>query len=291
MNDPARAVAQLAVLGSPISHSRSPALHAAAYSVLGLDWSYGSHELVADGLEDFLASCDESWRGLSVTMPLKQRAFELAQESDRTAQLTGAVNTLRFLGRGGDRHLVGFNTDVEGIVRAVKAAGVSSVNMAEILGGGATAASALVAAAELGAEHISFVLRSPEKAAPLVSLARELGVRADSRSFSEHLNASTPDLVISTLPGGVVLPLEHPFAIMRSALLLDVAYAPWPSEIAAAWHGAGGRVINGLSMLVHQAIIQVRIFVAADPFLPLDDEDRVLRAMLDVVGLGADGLA
>ena len=106
---------RLAVLGSPIAHSQSPALHAAAYAALGLDWSYERHEVDEAGLDAFLDDRSAGWRGLSLTMPLKARALRPRRRArQRSPTQTGAVNTLAFARR---RHArTGFNTDVAGLV-------------------------------------------------------------------------------------------------------------------------------------------------------------------------------
>jgi shikimate dehydrogenase len=278
----------LAVLGSPIEHSKSPALHAAAYRVLDLDWSYGRHELDAARLEGFLADLGPAWRGLSLTMPLKHRALELVDHADRAAHETGAVNTLRFgHTENGSRRVEGFNTDVGGIVRAIGAAGVDTVTAAVVLGGGATASSAVMAVAELGAQEVHVALRTPAQAQPLQTLAEHLGLRFGSGPIDGRM----PDapLVISTLPGGALTEPGPVLTLAPGGLLLDVAYDPWPSALATAWSAAGGSVLSGLSMLVHQALLQVRIFVDGDPSVPLDDEPAVLSAMLAAVDLDAAG--
>lgn len=278
----------LAVLGDPIEHSKSPALHRAAYEVLGLDWEYGRRRVDADGLDALLSGLDPAWRGLSLTMPLKQRALELADTSDRTAVETGAVNTLRLrFAEDGSRHLDGFNTDVGGIVRAVGAAGVASTDHVVVLGGGATASSTLMAAAELGAEDVHIALRTPAKAAHLTELAGRLGLR----STVGTLDGPVPEarLVVSTLPGGALSTPGPVLDLASGALLLDVAYDPWPSVLATTWAGAGGAVLSGLAMLVHQALLQVRVFVSGDPVVPLDDEETVLLAMLSAVDLDRTG--
>lgn len=280
--------ARLAVLGAPIAHSKSPALHAAAYRILGLDWDYGRHELEAVDLEPFIGGLDTTWRGLSLTMPLKHRALELSDDADRTARETGVVNTLRFRQTDdGTRRIDGFNTDVGGIVRAVGAAGVDTVDTVTVLGGGATASSALMASADLGAELVHVALRRPAQAAPLEALADRLGLRFTTGALDDR--GPVAPLVISTLPGGALVQPGPVLQHASGALLLDVAYAPWPSALAQAWSGAGGSVLSGLSMLVHQALLQVRIFVLGDPLLPLEDETVVLHAMLDSVGLDPTG--
>jgi shikimate dehydrogenase len=167
------------VLGSPIAHSLSPALHRAAYAHLGLDWDYGRYEVVADQLADFVAACGPQWRGLSMTMPLKEAALELGVV-DEVARLAGAGNTLVFAGDGTRRI---HNTDVGGLVNALRAAGVGPVRQAVILGAGATARSSLVSLARLGAAGVTVVARTPAKAAPLAPLAATLGLELAVRPW------------------------------------------------------------------------------------------------------------
>jgi shikimate dehydrogenase len=281
---------RLAVFGSPIAHSKSPILHRTAYRLLGLTWEYDSGDVVAADLPGIVHGLDDDWRGLSLTMPLKQVAFELAGTHDAMAELTGAVNTLRFVGSGADRALFGYNTDVAGITRALAAIGVTEAPHVHILGGGATAASAVVAAAELGALSVSILARSPEKSESLIAIGRRAGLAVDLARFDDSERLPEPQLVVSTLPGGSLPPVSYPAAVLRGAALLDVAYDPWPSELASTWADAGGRVANGLSMLVQQALVQVRIFAFNDPFQPLEHEDDVLAAMLASVGLDTRGL-
>ncbi|QHC68477.1 shikimate dehydrogenase [Rathayibacter sp. VKM Ac-2759] len=268
---------RLAVLGSPIAHSKSPALHAAAYGVLGLEWSYTAVEATEATLAEVIGS--ERWRGLSLTMPLKHAVRPLLAEEDLVARATGAVNTVLVEGE----RLRGFNTDVAGIVRALAEAGVTSAERVDVLGGGATAASAIAAAAELGASRVTATLRSPEKAAALEPVATALGVALDVRSFAEWGRGEPHPLVVSTLPGGAADALEVPDAVAGSSTLFDVAYSPWPSALALRWRAAGSPVVSGFGMLLHQALVQVRIFVGGDPAVPLPQEDAVLAAMRTAV--------
>ncbi|MGA0565990.1 shikimate dehydrogenase [Rathayibacter sp. KR2-224] len=295
---------ELAVLGSPIAHSKSPVLHEAAYSVLGLPWRYGRQELTPDALEGFVLSRPDAWRGLSLTMPLKQSVLPLVSTLDELARLTGAANTILFdSDSAGGPVLRGFNTDVPGIVRALSAAGTGSARSVLIWGGGATAASAVVAAAELGAHDVIVQVREPSRAAHLTELGHAVGLRVGIRTFGEPV-VDRPDLVISTLPGtalaaGASRGILQGEGVARAAaegiLLLDVAYDPWPTEIVSAWSamagqaGARSNVLSGLAMLVHQALLQVRIFVFGDPELELPHEESVLAAMLTAVGLDASG--
>lgn len=284
--------ARLAVLGSPIAHSKSPALHRAAYARLGLDWEYSAVEMTGDRLPAFFDGLDAAWRGLSLTMPLKQDVLPLLDEVDELAALAGAANTV--LLDGGRR--LGFNTDVGGIVRTLAESEITAIRRGTLIGAGATAASALVAMAELGAEEVRVLVRRPGAAAELESLGRRAGLAVtehpitsladDARVASDHAGLgeeAAADLVISTVPGGVDLGVIPSAALVARAALLDVAYDPWPSALGRAWLDADGTVVHGLGMLLHQALLQIRIFVNGDPFAALPDEDDVLAVMRESV--------
>ncbi|WP_210505693.1 shikimate dehydrogenase [Naasia sp. SYSU D00057] len=263
---------RLAVLGSPIAHSRSPQLHGAAYRELGLDWEYERAEVRSGDLAGFLGGLDASWRGLSLTMPLKREVLPLLDTVDATSTLTGAANTV-LLSEG----LHGFNTDVEGISRAFAERGLPSLGTAVVLGGGATAGSVLVALARAGVAAVTVALRTPERALPLAELAERLGMAVAVARLGDPLPAA--DLLVSTLPGEAPLPDLAGFP--RTAALLDVAYEPWPSRLADGWEGP---IVNGLDMLLHQALLQVRVFVQGDPAAELPGEEAVLKAMRAAVG-------
>jgi shikimate dehydrogenase len=267
---------RLAVLGSPIGHSRSPALHLAAYGVLGLDWEYDALEVTGDTLAGFIQARDDSWRGLSLTMPLKRDVLPLLATLDVTAELTGAANTVLFDRSAGHQVLRGFNTDVHGIVEAFRGAAVVRLGTVRILGGGATAASVIVAVARLGASRVDVSVRAPERARGLVDLGLAVGTEVVLGGFDDW-RGPQPDAVVSTLPGHRDLVLEIPERIRLGSVLFDVAYDPWPSTLATQW--LGGTVIPGLEMLLHQALVQVRIFVEGSPEVPLDREAEVLEAM------------
>ncbi|MFB2599785.1 shikimate dehydrogenase [Herbiconiux sp. P17] len=282
---------KLGVLGSPIAHTRSPLLHRTAYAALGLRWSYDSYEVTTDALAGFVAGLTPEWRGLSLTMPLKETILGSLDAVDAIGTSTGAVNTVLISHHDGRRRLEGFNTDVYGIREALVRAGVSGTARTLVIGGGATARSAVVAAAQLGSEHVDIVLRSPSKAADVVDAARAAGVSSTVTALHDPAVAAlVPDLTISTLPGGVGVSVNFvDTAIPSSSTLLDVAYHPWPSELAGLWESQGRLAVPGLSMLVHQAVAQIRVFLRGDPLVKLDDEERITAAMLDAVGLDAAG--
>ena len=271
----------LGVLGSPIAHSKSPLLHRAAYAALGLPWGYDAIEMTSEQLPGFLGELDEPWRGLSLTMPLKETVFGSLSSVDAVGRMTESVNTVLVTSADGRRLLSGFNTDVYGIAEALREAGVTSTARTLVLGGGATARSAVVAAAQLGSEHVDVVLRSPAKAASVVEAARAAGVASSVTALHDPALAGLePDLTISTLPGGVGVSVNFAAAVApRSSTLLDVAYHPWPSELAGLWQQAGSATVTGEAMLVHQALMQIRIFLHGDPLVKLPDEPRILAAM------------
>jgi shikimate dehydrogenase len=281
MNHGAR---RLAVVGHPISHSLSPKLHNAAYEFLGLPWTYSAIDVAPGEFDEFLRREGSSFHGLSVTMPHKVSALEACKEIDLIAERTHSVNTLLFSRDSSARFISGFNTDVAGIVHALSDAGFTQSRHAAIIGGGATASSAVVAAAEIGAEHISVFVRTPENAFYLEQVGQQCGVNVTVHHFNAMAQLSEVDLVISTLPGDVELSLAD---LPRSprATLLDVVYNPWPSVRATEWSVAGGEVVSGLRMLAHQALIQVRIFVTGSPLQPIDNEQSIKNAMFSVVGL------
>ena len=251
------AVRRAAVLGKPISHSLSPLLHRAAYAQLGLtDWAYDAHEVDEAGLPVFVEALTDDWAGLSLTMPLKRAVLPLLDEVSAVVTETGAANTL--LLRDGRR--LGDNTDVPGIVNALRERGASHAHRAVVLGGGATAASAICALARLGADRISLVTRRPESARELAPVAERTGVRLvpvawEASAVAELLG--TTDVVVGAATAGAADGVAALLPAHVEGVLLDVVYDPWPTALASAWERAGGRTASGLDLLVHQATLQV----------------------------------
>ncbi len=271
---------RLAVLGSPIAHSRSPALHAVAYETLGLPWRYEAIEVAEGALPGFIDSLSAEWRGLSLTMPLKRAVLPLLDTMDDFVELTDAANTVLFDEDGTRR---GFNTDVNGVIDSIRAAGLDSVGTVRVLGGGATAASALVAVSRLGARAVAIAVRAPERLGPLVALCEQLDLGLSVETLGAFDTGFEPELVVSTLPNGTEVGFEA--GRMTDAVLFDVAYEPWPTPLAARWLEDGGRVIPGLELLVRQALAQVRIFVNGSADVELPDEAAVFAAMRAAAGL------
>ena len=246
-----------AVLGSPIAHSLSPALHRAAYAALGLDgWCYERYQVTEAELAGFVAACGEGWRGLSLTMPLKVRALELGQV-DPVAALVGAANTLVFTADGPQLH----NTDVGGLVAAVRRAVPGRPGPVTILGAGATARSSLVSAAQLGASEVTLLARDPARADSLRPLADSLGLPLSVRGWDAELPPA--GLVISTVAAGAAD--ARASAVAASApVVFDTSYDPWPTALAVAAERAGRAVLSGLDLLVAQAVLQLRLMTGGD---------------------------
>jgi shikimate dehydrogenase len=241
-----------AVLGSPIEHSLSPALHRCAYAELGLDdWTYGLFDVAEHELAAFVAGCDQTWRGLSLTMPLKLAALELGRP-DKLVTLVGAANTLIFEPDG--RRL--YNTDVAGLVASVRSAGIDRVERVTILGAGGTARSALVSASLLGTSQVSVVVRTPAKADVLRPVAEELGIELSVSAWDALLPAA--DLVVSTVSAGAADARAEAIAA-SSPVVFDALYEPWPTPLAVAAERTGCIVLNGLDLLVHQAVEQIAL--------------------------------
>jgi shikimate dehydrogenase len=258
-----------AVVGTPIAHSLSPALHRAAYAELGLDWEYGAHELHEDELAGFLNSLDDSWRGLSLTMPLKRTVIPLLDELSERADRAQAANTLVL--EGGRR--IGHNTDIPGAVAAITERTDDRPTSAVILGGGATASSTLLALADLGCTSVRLVVRNPARAEETLAAAgrHPARPRVDVLTFPEAAASATalrPDIVVSTIPG-----TAQGEAVLRlagsSPVVFDVVYDPWPTPLSRLAAEQGRTFVSGLDLLVHQAALQLRLMTGA-PDAPLD---------------------
>jgi shikimate dehydrogenase len=242
------------VLGSPIAHSRSPQLHLAAYRALGLhNWTYQRIECGADELPAVVGGFGPEWVGVSVTMPGKFAALRFADEHTERAALVGSANTLVRIAGGWRAD----NTDVDGVTGALGAISGRAV----VAGSGGTAPAAVVGLAELGVGAITVVARDPDKAARLVELGARVGVPV---GFCELGGDGLADaaagaaVLVNTLPADVAAGCAAAFAGVP--VLLDAIYDPWPTPLAAAVTAAGGRVVGGLQMLLHQAYRQVELF-------------------------------
>ncbi|MEU7039661.1 shikimate dehydrogenase [Streptomyces varsoviensis] len=251
-----------AVLGSPIAHSLSPVLHRAAYAELGLTgWTYDRFEVTEDRLPGFVDSLDAGWAGLSLTMPLKRAVLPLLDEVSDTAAAVEAVNTVV---RTADGRLLGDNTDIPGMVAALRERGVERVASAAVLGAGATASAALAALGRICAGEVTVYVRSAARAAEMRGWGERLGVPVRTADWADAAAALTAPLVVATTPAGTADALADAVP-SAPGTLFDVLYEPWPTPLAAAWAERGGAVIGGLDLLIHQAVLQVEQMTGRAP--------------------------
>jgi shikimate dehydrogenase len=251
-------VRRAAVIGSPVGHSLSPALHGAAYRALGLtNWRYGAEEVPKAALKGFVGTLGPEWAGLSLTMPLKEAAFEVAYEVSDLAREVGAINTLVRLPEGGWK---ADNTDVYGVTQALREAGCTQVASALVLGSGATARAVVAALATLGCQKVTFAVRSVARPASL-SHARSAGLEVKVVTLGRMADRLDQEsVVVSTLPADTLGSGVLPDGLsLQDHVLLDVVYAGWPTPLASTFLKAGARVVSGFEMLVHQAAEQVHL--------------------------------
>jgi len=263
--DPSRGTARrAAVLGRPIAHSLSPVLHRAAYQRLGLTGrSYEAFDVNEAALAGFLGGLDAAqWCGLSLTMPLKRAVIPLLDSVSETALAVESVNTVVFA-EDGTRS--GENTDVPGLVAALAERGITAVDGAAVLGGGATAASTLAALASIvkGSAGVHLYVRTLARAQQLRPVAERLGIELRVHGWEDAGTALASPLLVNTTPAGAADDLA--VSVTKPVgTLFDVIYHPWPTRLAAAWQQAGGTVFGGLDLLIHQAALQVELMVGVD---------------------------
>ena len=256
---PVREGRRCAVLGHPVAHSLSPALHRAAYAELGLDWTFDAVDVTADQLEDFVtAAAVPPWRGLALTMPLKRAVLPLLDRVDERVTRVGAANTLVW---ESDGTRSGANTDVLGLVAALTEADAPVVagGSAVVLGAGATAAAAMAALAEVGVRRASLRVRDAGRAEPTRLVAVECGIEVSV----EHLDAPWvgANVLVSTVPPSVAVGVvpDAGWDATPPSVVLDTTYDPWPSPLLVRAQEAGARVITGVDLLVHQAVEQIAL--------------------------------
>lgn len=260
-----------AVLGQPISHSLSPYIHNAGYKALGLAHDFTTIECNEASFKHVLESCDESWMGLSLTMPLKEAAFTVADTVTSVAVLARSANTLLLTDK-----IHADNTDVYGIVQAVREHSLVKAHRAVIIGSGATARSAVVACHELGITSLELIARNKRALNECGDIAQRLGMAATATDPREAVFTETT-LTINATPVGVadaLIPVLHPPA----GAILDVVYHPWPSAITAHWLKSGLVAIPGHEMLLHQAVKQFHLMTGFAA--PVDAMRQALEAAL-----------
>lgn len=252
-----------AVCGKPIAHSLSPVIHAAGYAAAGLfDWSYTAIECAEAGLPQLVAGLGAEWAGLSLTMPLKEAALAVAAEASPVALAAGAANTLL---RREDASWYADNTDVPGMIRVLRDAGLVEAPTVAVIGAGGTARAALVAVASLGARDVRLITRRPEALAEVMPVAEAAGLSLNGVAWRDAPGALGVDAVISTVPKGAADTLAAQASWRPGTVLFDAIYDPWPTPLASAAAAHGARVVSGLDLLLAQALGQFEHFTGVSP--------------------------
>ena len=249
-----------AVIGSPVGHSLSPALHNAGFAATGVDWVYTAFE-VAPG--DAQAALDAmrvlGFGGLSVTMPHKQDVASLVDELDPAASALRSVNTVVPLGNG---RLKGHSTDGAGFVAFLDAQGVQAAGRRVcVLGGGGAARAIIDALARAGAAAVIVVNRSPGRARSAAELAGAVGVvghAGDVANCDIVVNATSVGMGSTEVPCDIGL-------LHGGQVVADIVYHPRRTALLIAAQHIGARTVEGLGMLVHQAVLQQKLWTGTAP--------------------------
>ena len=262
-----------AVVGDPIDHSLSPNIHNAAYKFLGLDWDYTRFQVSEGNLQDFLRKEGSHLSGISVTMPLKLEAAALASNGDEIVSELQIANTLLRK----DDEFTAFNTDVFGIEMALSNCWGQGIQRVAILGSGATAQSALYAISRRASNaKVVVYARDLSKTEKIENLATKLGIALEVRLLGSYSHEQ--DLTISTIPAAALDTLSH---LSQAGWLLNVNYSSKDSSFSKQFNA--DKVVQGETMLIWQAIAQIRIFRNGTPQAELDNEKALFAKMAEAL--------
>ena len=240
------------VLGSPIAHSLSPLLHTTAYKALAIKGEYKAYEVASGGLEEFLLNQGKSLNCLSLTMPLKEEALAIADHVSTISRQIASGNTLHKEEDGW--HLT--STDVEGFSFALAGAGNLSTQTVLIIGAGATAR-AVAAACNREATSITVVGRSTSRHESIRQSAANSSITFVD--WDTNLDLDSFDLVVNTTPADTAAVFLDRVNDPQG-VFFEVIYNPWPTVLLNKWKQVGGSYVDGLDLLIHQAISQIEIF-------------------------------
>jgi len=251
-----------AVLGFPVGHSRSPAMHNAAFEAAGLDWRYLKLPVPPERFEETVRALPASgYRGANVTIPHKLAALELADGASPAARAVGAANTLTFE----NGRIIADNTDAAGMIDAL---GEPPSGRALVLGAGGAGRAAAWALKEAGAEVMVWN-RTPERAR---DLAQELGIEAVTNPVQADLlvNATSVGLDPATTEEQALRDLALPTAdSQQPTVVIDLVYRAdaSPPPITTWATRAGARVLDGLEILVRQGARSFELWTGREPSL------------------------
>jgi shikimate dehydrogenase len=266
----------LALIGDPVGHSLSPAMHNASFAADGLDFVYVALNVGADDLPAAVRGAAAlGLRGFNVTMPHKRAMVLLVDELDEGARISGAVNTVVIEGQ----KLRGFNTDGPGLVEACREAGVKLDGQgAMLLGAGGAAASIAAAFCDEGIGELHIVNRNLEHAAALAGKLREAGKRVGievhpTGALDER--AVRAPIIVNTTPLGMrdgdPLPLS-PEYLDGDTALVDAVYRPGAeTALVRRARERGANVVTGQRMLLYQGVLAQRLWTGRQPNVEVMD--------------------
>ena len=256
-----------AVLGSPIAHSLSPLLHNTAYQFLGIEASYTAFDVASGQLRDFLSGDGADLNNISLTMPLKEEALAIADSVSDLSNQIQSGNTLHKV----DGHWSLTSTDVEGFTHALAFNGKDARGNVLIIGAGATAR-AVVAACDGVSDKVSVINRTPDREQAIRKSGP--GLEMEFLSWTSPIEFTDYDLIVNTTPGDTASIFVDQVQSVESTFF-EVLYNPFPTQLLNAWRKAGGLGIDGLDLLIHQAISQMEIFSART--IERDEMAKMLR--------------
>jgi shikimate dehydrogenase len=275
------------LIGWPVEHSLSPAMHNAAFEALGLGWRYellpvppGQLGVALEGLRT------GNFRGGNVTVPHKSAVMAFLDEIDDAARAIGAVNTITVQGR----RWRGYNTDAAGFVRALREAGMDVAGQrALLLGAGGTARAVAYALAGAGCA-VAIHNRTASRAAELVRDLQHLGLGAPVSWVADETDLEEPDLARFDLlvnataagmwPNSEVTPWPEALAMPSHWTVFDLVYNPLETHLLRQARQAGAKTIDGLGMLVWQGALAFELWTGQEP--PADlMRATALKALVD----------
>ncbi|UZK65232.1 shikimate dehydrogenase [Sphingomonas sp. M1-B02] len=261
------------VIGDPIAHSKSPAIHGFWLDALGIDAEYRAMRVSPDGLAAYFDSCraDPEWRGCNITIPHKQAALDLVEDRGGVRQSIGAVNTVI---RAEDGALIGTNTDAGGFYSPIAGLDLEGRH-AVVIGAGGAARAILFALSKVGIGRVTILNRNVLKAAALLS---SFGMKGDAMPLGSPLPAA--DLLVNAsvlgMDGQPSLDLDLS-PLPEDAVVYDVVYAPLETRLLAQARARELDIVDGLEMLIGQAALAFELFFGVEP---PRDRDEELRALL-----------
>jgi shikimate dehydrogenase len=254
-----------AVIGSPVRHSLSPAIHNAGFASLGVDWAYAAFEVAPGGGRDALQAMRTlGLGGLSVTMPHKET---VAENVDLLAPAAAALHSVNTVVRLADGRLEGHSTDGDGFVASLAAAGVDiSGRSVAVMGAGAAARSVVDALVRHGAASIAVLNRTPDRARAAVELAGAIGrVGSEDDIVSSDIVVNATSLGMSAA-GTSSWDLPFDPALLRAGhVVADLVYHPLETALLVAARATGAVTVDGLGMLIQQAVLQQELWVGMRP--------------------------